>query len=510
MNLQSFLQVPWGIMAPEITIFTTAVLLLIADLVIDKALPRRTFVWPALAGIAVAFVICLAQIGTPVTSIWFGAYRVDAFALAFKLLLLVGTGFVLLLSCRDERPGELSERAEFYFLLLSALTGAMMLTSSADLITLFVSLELLSLSSYLLAGLHKSDRSSNEAAFKYIVNGGIATAVILFGMSYLYGFSGSTNLYAISEVFNADAHHPVVFDERFLLVFAFILLFAGLSFKLATVPFHMWAPDVYEGAPTSVTAFLSVVSKTAGFALLFRLMLVAFLHAPGAAVSSSAGPESIFTTVQPYLAVLAAAAMIYGNTAALKQTNIKRLFAYSGIAQAGYVLVPFVCLTQLTLTNVWFYLAAYLFTNLGAFAVIQAVSSRENSSQLKTYDGLYSRSPFAAVALAVFLVSLAGIPFTSGFVAKFDVFVEALFSDHYALASIMIATTVIAYFYYFVVMAKMFLRPSASSGRWMLPPAAGIVAVICLIATIGIGIFPSTVLGFLHDHFPLAELFKKG
>ncbi|HET7615861.1 MAG TPA: NADH-quinone oxidoreductase subunit NuoN [Bacillales bacterium] len=510
MDLQTFLDIDWGLMAPEMTVFITAVVLLVIDLFLKKGTSRRPFVWVALLGVVISLLLSIAQMGTSVVSILSGTYRVDAFSLAFKMLMLIAAGFVLLMSRDYDKKNAIAHRGEYYYLLLCALTGAMMLTSSADLITLFVSLELLSLSSYIMAGLRKNDIASNEAAFKYLVNGGIATAIILFGMSYLYGFTGTTNLYEMADVLNVNGHNPVIFSDRFLIVFAFIFLFVGTSFKLATVPFHMWAPDVYEGAPTPVTAFLSVVSKTAGFVLLLRVLIIAFSNAPGLSVSPVSGPETIFAAIQPYVAVLAGIAMIYGNTAALKQKNIKRMFAYSSIAQAGYVLVPFVSLTQLTLGNVWFYLMAYLFMNLGAFAVIQSVAEKEGNAELKTYSGLYRRSPFAAVAMAVFLISLAGIPFTAGFIGKFNIFVEALLTTHYWLASVMIGATVISYFYYFGVMAKMFLRPSVSETKWALPLGTGIVVVLGLIGTIGFGIVPDAVLGFLHDHFQLTDFFKKG
>lgn len=494
-------------MAPELTIFLTAVALSLMDLFLPRTFNRRMLAWWAVLGVGIAFLFSLAEIGSPITTILAGTYRLDSFSIAFKLLMLIGAGFVLLMSADYDKKGEIAYRGEFYYLLMAALLGAMMMASSADMITLFVSLELLSLSSYILAGLRKRNHASNEAAFKYLVNGGIATAVILFGMSYIYGFVGSTNLYHIGSVLNVNSHSSLYFSNRFLIVFSIVLVFIGLSFKLATVPFHMWAPDVYEGSPTPVTAFLSVVSKTAGFAMLLRFFFVALAQAPGIHVSPINGPEIAFATIRPYIAVLASLTMIFGNTAALKQKNIKRLFAYSSIAQAGYLLVPFVCFTKLTLGDIWFYLMAYLFMNLGAFAVIQFVTEREGSADLKSFSGLYRRSPAVAVAMGVFLVSLAGIPVTAGFIGKFNIFFEALLSSHYWLVSVMIGTTVISYFYYFGVMVKMFLRPAVREGRLRVPVGTGIVIGLGVIGTIGFGIFPDAALGFLHQHFSLNDLF---
>ncbi|HET7578285.1 MAG TPA: NADH-quinone oxidoreductase subunit NuoN [Bacillales bacterium] len=510
MDWDTLLSYDWSIMAPEFTIFITAVVLSLMDLFTGRHFNRRLLAWWGLAGVAIAFLFCLTELGTPITTILAGTYRFDSFALAFKMLMLIGAGFVLLMSAHYDQKGEIFYRGEFYYLMLSALLGAMMMASSADMITLFVSLELLSLSSYILTGLRKRDLASNEAAFKYLVNGGIATAIILFGMSYIYGFAGTTNLYAISEVFTS--HVPstsaLLFSNRFLIVFAMILVFVGLSFKLATVPFHMWAPDVYQGSPTPVTAFLSVVSKIAGFAMLLRFFFIGVARAPGIHISPQTGPEFAFVSIEPYISVLAVLAMIIGNTAALKQQNIKRLFAYSSIAQAGYVLVPFIALSKLSLANVWFYLMAYLFMNLGAFAVIQVVTEKEGSEDLESFSGLYRRAPWAAVSMGVFLVSLAGIPVTAGFIGKFNIFLSALVTNHYWLASIMIGTTVISYFYYFGIMGKMFLRPALHSGKLSFPAGAAIVIGIGVIGTLGFGIFPDAALGFLHNHFQLNDFFQ--
>lgn len=508
MDIETLLSFDWGKMAPEFTILITAVVVSLIDLFTRRKRDRRPLVWLSLLGVAVAFVFLVFEIGSPITTILYGTYRLDSFSIAFKMLMLIGTGFVLLMAASYDQKNAISYRSEFYYLLLTALLGGMMLTSSADMITLFVSLELLSLSSYIMAGLKKNDVASNEAAFKYVVNGGIATSITLFGMSYIYGLSGKTNLYEISQLFNAENGHSLIANNSFLLVFAFILVFVGLSFKLTSVPFHMWAPDVYEGAPTPVTAFLSVVSKTAGFVLVLRFLIIVFQSAGGIEVSPVTGPESLLSSVGSYIAVLAALAMVIGNTAALKQRNIKRLFAYSSIAHAGYVLVPFVALTSLTLGDIWFYLLAYLLMNLGAFAVIQVVTEKEGNEEVASFTGLYQRSPWMAVAMAVFLVSLAGIPFTAGFVGKFNIFVEALGSNHYWLASVMIATTVISYFYYFGIMGKMFLHPPARSGKISLPVGVGIVIALGVIGTVGFGIFPDTALGFLHDHLHLSDFFK--
>lgn len=511
MDLDTLLSYDWQAMMPEFIILGTAVLLSLIDLFVGEHKSRRRFGLLALAGVVAALAFLFTQLGDPVTNILAGTYRLDSFSKAFKLLLLVGTAFVLLMSVHyDKKEEKIKHRGEFYYLFLTALLGAMVLTSSADMITLFVGLELLSLSSYIMAGLNKKDTSSNEAAFKYIVNGGIATAVTLFGMSYIYGLTGHTNLYDISLALSSKSEYAaLIFDNRLLVAFAFIMVFVGLSFKLATVPFQMWAPDVYQGAPTPVTAFLSVVSKTAGFVLILRFLVIIFMNTPGIEVSPQYGAEPMFLSVQPYLIAFAALAMIAGNTAALKQKNIKRLFAYSSIAQAGYVLVPFISLTSLTFDNVWFYLAAYLFMNLGAFAVIQVVTDHQGTEEVKAFSGLYKKSPWMALAMAVFLISLAGIPATAGFVGKFNIFVEAILAGQYLISSIMIATTVISYFYYFSIMAKMFSIP-VSESQVKVPLGPGLVMLFGVIGTLMLGIFPETALQFLHHYFPFNDFFVPG
>lgn len=509
MDWQTLISYDWGKTAPEMTIFITAVVISLLDLFLPRRLERsRMLSWLGLAGVILALIFCFLEAGEPAASILKGTYRFDSFALAFKMIMLAGSGIVLLMASDFDQKHEIQHRGEFYYLLLTGLLGAMMMASSADMITLFVSLELLSLSSYVLAGLKKRNLTSNEASFKYLVNGGIASAIVLFGMSYIYGFSGSTNLYKIGSVLNINHHSAILFNSRIIVVFAIIMVFIGLSFKLASVPFHMWAPDVYQGSPTPVSAFLSVVSKTAGFAMLLRFFFIGVSQAPGVHVSPASGPEYAFTSIQPYIAVLAALAMVFGNTAALKQTNIKRLFAYSTIAQAGYILVPFVSFTLLTLGDVWFYLMAYLFMNLGAFTVISVVTENEGNENMNSFSGLSRRSPLMALAMSIFLISLAGIPITAGFIGKFNIFFEALLSSHYWLASVMIATTVVSYFYYFGIIVKMYLRPASRDTKFRYPLGASIAVILCLVGTLGFGIFPDTAIGFLHGHLPLNHFFK--
>ncbi|MFD2446758.1 NADH-quinone oxidoreductase subunit NuoN [Bacillus sp. CGMCC 1.16607] len=497
MDLQELLSYKWSIMTPEFIILGVATLLSLLDLFMPKKIDRKILGWIGLAGIAGATIYLAGLVGGQTTSLLYDTFRLDSFAIAFKLLLLIGSMFVLLLAIGYEKKESLVEfTGEFYYLFLTALLGGMMMTSSGDLITLFVGLELLSISTYILAGIQRNNLKSNESAMKYVINGSISTAITLFGMSYIYGLTGTTNIKGMISVLSA------LYDSQqiYLLGLAFFMTFIGLSFKLATAPFHMWAPDVYQGAPTPVTAFLSVVSKTAGFVIVMRIIISVFMSMP-----ASDGPEPIpmLVHLQDYLGFLAGATMIIGNVVALRQTNVKRMFAYSSIAHAGYILVAFTTLGFFTFDAIWYYLLAYLFMNVGAFAVIQLIGAKTGSEDIHQFAGLYRRAPILAVTMAVLILSLAGFPGTAGFIGKLHIFMGTFSTDpaHYVLASIMIATTVISYFYYFGILTQMFFRPAADDSKFNIPVALVIVLVGSLVGTVLLGIAPNIALDFLHENF---------
>ncbi|WP_044749372.1 NADH-quinone oxidoreductase subunit NuoN [Bacillus alveayuensis] len=497
MDLETLLQYDWGIMTPEFIILGVATILSLIDLFMPNEKDRRLLGWFAFAGVIVALVSLVGLLNIEVTSILEDTFRLDSFAKAFKLLLLAGAALVLLLAI-DYRPAEgMTYRGEFYYLFLTALLGAMMMTSSGDFITLFVGLELLSISSYILVGLRKKYLPSNESAMKYVINGGISTAITLFGMSYIFGLTGATNLKAIT----VQLSQTIDMGQQYLLALALLMIFVGLSFKLASAPFHMWAPDVYQGAPTPVTAFLSVVSKTAGFVIVLRLMIYIFAGTPAEGTSSS----SMLLSMQDYLAFLAGATMIIGNTIALRQRNVKRMLAYSSIAHAGYALVGFVTMSLFIADSIWFYLVAYLLMNLGAFAILQVISDKSGSEDISQFAGLYHRSPLVAVVMGIFILSLAGIPGTAGFIGKVNIFLGAFVTEpaHYVLAAIMIATTVVSYVYYFGILTQMFFRPAAEQTPIKLPLGVMIVVIFCAIGTIVFGIVPSLAYDFLNqfEHF---------
>lgn len=498
MDWNTMLSYNWGAMMPEFIILGTAMILSILDLFWPKHFNRRKLAWLALTGIILAFLSLISLFSYETVSILSDTFRLDSFAKAFKLILLFGAGLVILLAESYEPQEGLQEhRGEFYYLFLTALLGAMIMTSSGDMITLFVGLELLSLSSYILVGIRKHNRKSNEASMKYVINGGISTAITLFGMSYLYGVTGSVNLGEMSRTMAAMTDGQL----QYIMGLAFFMVFVGLSFKIAAAPFHMWAPDVYEGAPTPVVAFLSVISKTAGFVIILRIFLSLFLTAPG----DTFGALDFLEKNNIYIAFVAGLTIIIGNVIALRQQNLKRLFAFSSIAHAGYLLIAVATMGggYFLMDTVWFYLLAYLLMNIGVFAVIQLLSSQSGSEDISILAGLGGRSPYLAIAFTVFILSLAGIPGTTGFIGKLNIFLGTFITEpgHYVLAGIMIAGTIVSYVYYFGLLVQVFFRPIHSDKVIKIRSGLSTVIIICLVGTILFGIVPNLALDFLHNQF---------
>lgn len=498
MDMETLMSMNWNLMIPEFIILGAAVIISVLDLCMPKQFARKILGWFAFGSILLAIISLIGLIPMEADSILYDTFRLDSFAKAFKLILLIGSAFVMVLAVEHKpRAGMQPYQAEFYYLFLTAVLGAMIMTSSGDLITLFVGLELLSISSYILAGMQKDNRKSAEASMKYVVNGGISTAIILFALSYLYGVSGTTNIFEIGSIF-ATQENPQL---QYIAGLSFFIFVIGISFKLATVPFHMWAPDVYEGSPTPVTAFLSTVSKAAGFALFIRIVVTVYLTA----TMDDIGFLSIFTANQNYLAVLAAITMIAGNLIALRQKNLKRMLAYSSIAHAGYLLAAVAAFGEYTIESVWFYFAAYSLMMTGAFAVIQYIAEDRKTGDEDQYmlAGLYKRSPFMAVSMSIFILSMAGIPGTAGFIAKLNIFMNLFAKEHghYLLAGIMLVTTVISYIYYFNIIVHLFMRPGEETKVSRKPAVIHYVIGLCAVGLILFGVFPHYLLDFFHQNF---------
>ncbi|HMG41234.1 MAG TPA: NADH-quinone oxidoreductase subunit N [Acidimicrobiales bacterium] len=475
----------WHALAPELVLTGTLVVVLLADLFLPEG--RKGLV-PSLAGLgllgAAIPVLTLAVDGMD-REMFGGAYAVDNFALVLKALFLVSGYVVVLLSTNYIAEGDYAE-GEYYFLLLSSILGMTVIASARDLITIFVALELLSIPAYLLAGWRKNDVKGNEAGAKYYLMGVFATAVLLYGMSLLYGVTGSTKLADIGAALSGGESLPVV-------TLAIVFCVVGFGFKVSAVPFHTWAPDTYEGAPTPITAFLSVLSKAAGFVALAELVLIAF-----------AGRGDAF---QPFLWVLAALTMTIGNMVALRQTNVVRMLAYSGVAQAGFILAPLAVAadTDLSLAAIVTYLVIYAAMNLGAFAVVMAVARKTGSGEIASFGGLFEYAPGLAGLMAIFLFALAGIPPLGGFWAKFVAFravVDAGGNWAYGLAVVMAVNSVIALGYYANLARQMFMEPVADGDTTPVRVPVSIVAALAITAglTLAFGVSPwATDLGDLAN-----------
>ncbi len=368
------------------------------------------------------------------------------------------------LQVEDVRAGE------YYFLILCATLGMMFMASGVDLITLFIGLETMAISFYILAGYLKPSQRSNEASVKYFLLGAFSLGILLYGMSILYGVTGSTNLGEISAALIAQ-------DRSVALLLAVILLAAGMGFKIAAVPFHMWAPDVYEGAPTPVTAFLSVGSKAASFAMLFRIFFE--------------GLPALAPDWQVVFAVLAVVTMTVGNVAAITQTNVKRMLAYSSIAQAGYVLIGFIVASPRGVTAALVYLGVYLFMQLGAFAVITMLRRRDVvGDELKDLSGLYARAPVAAIAMLLFMLSLGGIPPTAGFMGKFWIFGAAIEAGWVWLAVVGVLNSAISLYYYIRVVVFMWIKEEVVGSDLSIQPAMAVTLIVAAVGTVLFGIYP--------------------
>jgi NADH-quinone oxidoreductase subunit N len=451
---------------PE-TILAVAILaILTIDLVAGKPNLKRT-AWLSLLGLGASMVATLATMDGNARGLFGGLIARDPMSDFFKIFFLVTTGIigVSALRARDavaydavgsERD---KESAEFYTLMLTTTIGMFLMASSTDLLVAFLSLETVSIMSYILSGFKRRDRRSSEASLKYVIYGGVASGVMLYGMSFLYGLAGSTSFTAIQVACMNTPSTAVV-------VLAVVLCLAGFGYKIASVPFHMWCPDVYEGAPTPVTAFLSVGPKAAGFALLIRFFV-------SGAVPATLGTGATLTSPWALLlGIIACATMTLGNLAALQQNNLKRMFAYSSIAHAGYLLLGLCALTPDGVRAILIYLVTYLFMNVGAFVVIMAMSDAGVGENVDDYRGLGRRAPWAAFAMAVFLSSLTGLPPLAGFFGKFYLFYALLAKGGTLLVTVAIIgvlNSAVSLFYYARVFRAMYFDAPVSETKLSLP-----------------------------------------
>lgn len=422
---------------PEIGLAVLALLVLVFDLA-WRGKEKRNLGWLTAGGLVVVFIISLvfSRPGEESVQVWGGMLRHDWLGYSFTLLFIFGAAATSLFAM-EIKP--LGQKGEFYLLLLVSTIGMSLMAASADLIMLFLAIETTSIPLYILAGFYKQENKSTEAGYKYFLFGAMTSAVMLYGFSLIYGFTGTTDIYVITEM--------VVSGEvsLALAIGTLILVMVGFGFKISVVPFHFWAPDVYEGAPTPVAGFLSTASKAAGFAVLMRVLLTVY-----------ADPDVI-----PYWVVVVAALSVFsmtlGNALALPQKNIKRLLAYSSIAHAGYALIGVAALSELGIASVVFYLVVYVITNLAAFGAVAAFWRISGSDQISDYAALSRRSPKLALIMLVTFLSLAGMPPLGGFVAKFFVFAAAVNAGLVWLAIIGVLNSIVGLYYYLVVLKVVYL-----------------------------------------------------
>ncbi len=455
---------------PEIALTCLALAVLLADLFI-----KRKEVIALLSILSVGIAACLMGDSLGVT--FNGMFISDGYSIFFKLIFFLNVILTVLISVKY-LVIEKVNFGEYYVLILFSTIGMMIMASAGDLVVLFLGLELMALSTYILAGFIRYDVKSNEASVKYFLLGAFASAFLLYGIAMIYGLTGTTNIQAIADYIgrNGLAGNPVLMVSMIFFVIAF-------SFKIAAVPFHMWAPDTYEGAPTSITAFMSIGPKAAGFAVLGRVFLTAF--------------GSVRVEWAAILIPIAILTMGVGNIVAISQTNIKRMLAYSSIAHAGYILIGIITGTLQGTAGVLTYLLIYAFMNMGAFAVIIMMRSEDfRGDKITDYQGLAKTHPLAAALMLVFMFSLTGIPPTAGFWGKFYIFMAAVNAGYTWLVVVALIFSVISAYFYLRIVIYMYMKEPKETVRLTTSPTLGLALAITLAAVLIIGVFPDRVIEF--------------
>ena len=473
MNLELFI--------PELSLAAFAIVVILLDLFIQR---KGALVIVSLIGLVVAAGFTIAMRGSYQTT-FNNMMAVDGFALFFKLLFLGIAGLVILASV-DYAPKLARFQGEYYALILLSALGMMLMAATSELISIYIALELTSISLYALVSFLK-DQKSTESSLKYLLLGAISSAVLLYGMALVFGVTGKTQLAEIAQVVQTMSLQSTLTNPA--LILGIVLLVAGFGFKIAAIPFHMWVPDVYEGAPTPITAYLSVGSKAAGFAVILRVFYSAF-----------GAPEWLSLNWGLIFAVLAAIGMTLGNVVALPQTNIKRMLGYSSIAQAGYLMVGLATMgfsptdTVLGQSGVLFFLAGYAVANMGAFTAIIAISNKIDSDLIQDFSGMIKRAPVLALALTLCLISLIGMPPAAGFMAKFYIFSGAVQHGLLWLVIIAVINSVISAYYYLRVVKVMWFGEPASEEK---VPSSGALRFALFVSCIGVlilGIIPGYIM----------------
>jgi NADH-quinone oxidoreductase subunit N len=456
-----------GAIAPELELMLFGMILLIADLLVEN---KKWLGYIGLGGIAWSGYFLIRLYGIQSVFAYNGLLIIDQFSWLFKLLFLIAAALTIFISMRY-LDIEREHHGEYYALIMFTTMGMMFMAGAMDLITLYISLETMAIATYILVGFLRGNQRSNEASLKYFLLGAFSSGVLLYGMSLLYGIAGSTRFEDIAEaVAQRGGTDPIS-------MIALVTICAGIFFKIAAVPFHQWTPDAYEGAPTSITAFMSVAVKAASFAMMMRIFLTAI--AP------------LRDQWQPILIGVSVLTMSVGNIAAMTQTNIKRLLAYSSISHAGYLLLGLIAGNPTGVTAIPLYLIAYTFTNIGVWALVVALR-RKNiiGEQIDDLNGLIYKQPTAAILMLIFLLSLAGMPPTAGFIGKYYLFAGLIESDHPQLAVIAVLNAAVSVYFYLRIVVAMFMKESNEKTGLNLSPGIVIAMAVAVVFTMWIGVFP--------------------
>jgi NADH-quinone oxidoreductase subunit N len=481
-----------------------------AALVVDVMLPRarkRAVAWVSLAGVGFSLISLYFTYANTVAkgaapTGFFNMIVIDSYAVVFKLMFLVGAALSILLSIKYlDEEGE--QRGEYYSLVLFSVVGMMFMASGIDLLTLFISLELMAISVYILVGYLKRDQRSNEASMKYFLLGAFSSGVLLYGISMIYGLTGSTNLANIAKALPivattnwAPLGQPA--DMRYLAMLAIVLMAAGMFFKVAAVPFHMWAPDAYEGAPTSITAFMSVGVKAASFAMFGRLFLYGLPDLRGVIEGNEANAIPAIPGWAVLLGVVSAITIVWGNLGALTQTNTKRLLAYSSISHAGYTLLGLIAANETGYTGFIIYLFIYTIMNLGVFGCIIALRRKGIAGdRLEDLNGLMRKAPMLTVMMTIFLLSLGGIPPTAGFIGKFYLFAGLIETGNpwlVRLALLAVLMSVVSLYYYIRFIRAMYIEEESEPQPVRLSPPLQTALAVAALFVIFIGVYPQPLI----------------
>ncbi len=484
---------------PEISAAVALAVLVIVDLVMGKNkkyLPAIMIAGLLITGYFIIEQFAISSFAFGSDNNKYGLLAVDSFGAFFKLLIVFSSIMIVFFTISSEEIKKASARlGEYYSLIWGMIIGMFFIINAADLIVIYLSIELLSLSSYVLAGITKDTLRNSEASLKYVIYGGVSSGIMLFGISILFGITGTTNIYEINSLLQSQQ------IQSLIVTLSAILILVGFGFKISAAPFHYWTPDVYEGAPITITTYLSVASKAAGFALLVRFTKITFV--------SSVNPDGSWDLIplidwNSMLIILSILTMTLGNFAALWQNNMKRLLAYSSIAHAGYILLGIIALSNQGMMAVLIYFVIYTIMNLGAFFVVMLIANKIGSEELDDYKGLGKKAPLLSISLAIFLISLTGLPPTAGFIAKLYLFLALVNSKMIVIAVIALLNTVVSVYYYMRVMKYLFLD---SSEKEVQPFGVNIpnliLLLILVIPTILLGIYFTPLIDFAKHSISL-------